>query len=346
MPSEVVSLARALVGVDSTTGREGMLGEIVHAELARRGFLVSRQAVSDGRFNLVAHDGQPLVTFSTHLDTVPPFIPPREDDRRLWGRGSCDAKGTMAAQIIAASRLRERWGQRVGLLFVVGEERGSDGAAAADTVAPKGNRYLIDGEPTDNRLATATKGILRLKLRASGRAAHSSIPEQGDSAIEKLVDAIVRLRSVPLPGDPVLGPTLYTVGLIEGGRAPNIVPDEAAAEVLYRTIGSADGLQRLAEDAVRPLAEVERVLVVPPVRLETIDGFAQAVMPFTTDIPLLAHWGKPLLLGSGSVTTAHTLEEHVLKSDLEEAVELYERLGETLLARLGSADEERDGPGA
>jgi acetylornithine deacetylase len=343
---DIVALTRALVDIDSTTGREGAAGRWLADYLRGRGWSVVEQRVDDTRFNVVANpadgasgadgpgriaDETPAVTFSTHFDCVPPFFPSRIEGDRLYGRGACDAKGILAAQVAAADRLR-RGGNRVGLLFVVGEERGSDGARVAnDTTVSERSVFLINGEPTDNRLGVATRGILRLKLRASGRAAHSSFPELGESAIDKLIDAIVELRSIPLPRDPVLGQTHFTVGLIAGGVAPNVVSPSAEAEVMFRTVSDAAEVRR----AVAPLERrvtVEHVLEVPPVRLRTVPGFDSAVFPYTTDIPFLTRWGAPLLFGPGSIHVAHTADEFVSIAELSAAADQYVALARALLS--------------
>jgi len=288
--------------------------------------------VDDTRFNLMVSAGQPArVVLSTHFDCVPPFFPSRIERDRIYGRGSCDAKGILAAQVAAVDRLRRDGETRVGLLFVVGEERGSDGALAAN-LAPNDCRFLVDGEPTDNRLGLATRGILRVKLRASGRAAHSSFPELGESAIDKLIDALAELRSIALPEDPVLGRTHYTIGLISGGIAPNVVSPSAEAEVMFRTVGDAADVRR----AIRPLerrVEIENVLEVPTVRLFTVPGMDAAVFPYTTDIPFLDRWGQPLLFGPGSVHAAHTADEFVDLAELRRAVDSYVAIARELVAR-------------
>jgi acetylornithine deacetylase len=277
------------------------------------------------RRNVYAHFGQPpVVVLSTHYDCVPPFIRSSVRDGRLYGRGSCDAKGILAAQVAAALRLRERGERRVALLFVVGEERGSDGAITANA-SPRGSKYLINGEPTDSRLATSTRGVLRVRLTATGRVAHSAAPDQGVSAIEKLIDAVVRLRNVPLPSNPDFGTTFYTVGVIEGGVAPNVIPAHASAEVLFRTVGPADEILR-ALSPLESFVRVEEVLRVPHVRLQTVPGVETAAFPFTTDVPLLDRWGTPLLFGPGSFLVAHTDQEHVELAELHAAIGTYEQL--------------------
>jgi acetylornithine deacetylase len=290
---------------------------------------VTEQRVDPSRFNVIASVASPSVVFSTHFDCVPPFFPSRVSGDRIHGRGACDAKGILAAQIAAADRLRREGETRVGLVFVVGEERGSDGARAANAL---GNecRFLIDGEPTDNRLGLATRGVLRLRLRAIGRAAHSSFPELGDSAIDKLLDALIELRSIPLPSDPELGRTHYTIGLISGGVAPNVVSPAAEAEVMFRTVSTADHVRRAVGTLARRVT-IEEVLEVPPIRMRTVPGFETAVFPFTTDIPFLRAWGEPLLFGPGSIHLAHTADEFVSITDLNEAVDRYMALARALL---------------
>jgi acetylornithine deacetylase len=332
-PVAQLRLTRGLIDIDSTTGREAEAGVFIAEALGGLGFDVVRQPVADGRFNIYATSkghGAPEVVLSTHFDCVPPFMPSRVDGARLYGRGACDAKGTLVAQIAAASRLMASGERRVGLLFVVGEERGSEGAVAANALAPPSCRYLVDGEPTDNRLGTSTRGVYRARLTATGRAAHSSLPALGESAIDKLVDALVMLRAVDWPADADMGRTFYTVGLIKGGVAPNVIAPHAEAEMMFRTIGDHAVLRGLIEAATAGLVTVEDVLVAP-VRMRTVDGIEAAAFPFTTDIPLLDRWGAPLLIGPGSITVAHTDEEHVEIAELERAVELYVRVARELL---------------
>ena len=328
---DIVGLTRALVDIDSTTGREGECGRWLADYLRGRGWSVEEQRVDDTRFNVIANVAGAGVVFSTHFDCVPSFFPSRVEDGRLFGRGSCDAKGILAAQVSAAEQLRRDGESRIGLAFVVGEERGSDGARAANEAARgSGRRFLINGEPTDNRLGLATRGILRLKLRATGRAAHSSFPALGESAIDKLIDALVELRSIPLPGDPVLGQTHYTVGLISGGVAPNVVSPSAEAEVMFRTTNDAADVRRAVAPLERRVA-IEHVLEVPPVRLKTVPGFETAVFPYTTDIPFLPRWGEPLLFGPGSIHVAHTADEFVSIAELTAAAGHYVTLAKALL---------------
>jgi acetylornithine deacetylase len=332
LPIDLVRLTRALVDIDSTTGVEADAGFWLARYLRELGLTVVEQPVDATRFNVFASAGRPTVVLSTHFDCVPPFFPSRVEGTRLYGRGSCDAKGILAAQVAAAEILRREGETRVGLLFVVGEERGSDGAKIAN-LAPAGSRFLVDGEPTDNRLGIATRGALRLRLCAAGRAAHSSFPELGESAIDVLIDALVDLRSMPLPSDPMLGRTHYTIGLIGGGIAPNVISPAAEAEVMFRTVS--DGGQVMAAiSSLRRRVTIEHILEIPPVRLATVPGIESAVFPYTTDIPFLDRWGQPLLFGPGSIHMAHTADEFVELDELERAVGGYVAIARELLARV------------
>ncbi|HZM94960.1 MAG TPA: M20/M25/M40 family metallo-hydrolase [Vicinamibacterales bacterium] len=331
MSVDPVSFARSLIDIDSTTGREAEVAALLARTLQQLGYQVIEQPVADGRFNVYARlDAPPTIVFSTHFDCVPPFFPSREERGMLFGRGACDAKGILAAQVAAAESLRASGERRIALLFVAGEERGSDGARVANEQAPDSVRFLINGEPTDNRLGAATRGILRVRLHADGRAAHSSFPELGESAIDKLLDALMVLRGVTLPDDPILGRTHYTVGLIEGGVAPNVVSPHASAELVFRIVGNGAAV-RDAMHVVESLVHVEHVLDVPAVRMHTLSGFDTAVFPYTTDVPLLTRWGTPLLLGPGSIHVAHTDEEHLAIDEMMAAVQLYESLARQLL---------------
>jgi acetylornithine deacetylase len=328
-----VAFARGLIDIDSTTGREGEAGRWLARELRELGFAVTEQPVDSERSNIIAKsregDPDPAVVLSTHFDCVPPFFPSRIDGDRLYGRGSCDAKGILAAQVAAVDRLRREGEPRVGLLFVVGEERGSDGAKLAND-ASTGSRFLVNGEPTESRLGVATRGILRIKLHAAGRAAHSSFPELGISAIDKLLDALIELRTLPLPDDPALGATYYTVGLISGGVAPNVVSPSAEAEVMFRTVG--DGVDvRRAISSLESRVSIEHVLEVPPVKMTAVPGFDTAVFPYTTDIPFLSSWGQPLLFGPGSIHVAHTANEFVSIPELHAAIDSYVGIAKGLL---------------
>jgi acetylornithine deacetylase len=343
-PVDPVDLARRLIDIDSTTGREGEVARELADYLRARGYSVLEQPLpplsipSDAtdttqrapRVNVVAAVGEPRVVFSTHFDCVPPFFPSRVEGGRLYGRGACDAKGILAAQVAAAERLRARGETGIGLLFVAGEERGSDGARAANTIASQ-SRFLINGEPTDLRLGAATRGGLRVRLRAMGRASHSGYPELGESAIEKLLDVLVALRSVDWPEDPLLGRTHYTVGLIGGGVAPNVVPPSAEAEVFFRTVGPSAPVRERLVAAVAGRVAIEEILDLPVVRLHTRPGYDTAVFAYFSDVPFLSRWGTPLLVGPGSIHVAHTPHEHVEVSELHAAVDSYERLAGELL---------------
>jgi len=305
------------------------VGNYLCGELCRVGYQTRRMPVEGERFNVYATSPEqqhPEVVFSTHMDTVPPFIPSSEDATRIYGRGACDAKGIIAAQIAAAERLRQQ-GIYVGLLFVVGEERDSLGAKAANEYAasqPEHRcRFLVNGEPTENRIALASKGTLRVEVTAAGRMAHSAYPELGESAIDKLIQALTRLRAMPLPTDAEVGPCTLNIGLIEGGRAPNVIPDYAHADLLYRLVGPSQDLRRAILETAGEQVKVEFPLELPFLRLRTVDGLPTMIAAFTTDIPKLTNWGEPLLIGPGSIHVAHTDGEFIEKKQLAEAVELY-----------------------
>jgi acetylornithine deacetylase len=322
--TDLFHLTRRLIDIESITANEAAVGDFLFDELQRRKFDAQKMPVEGPRANVVAtwpgHE-RPEIFFSTHMDTVPPFIASSEDDLRIYGRGACDAKGIIAAQILAAEKLRGE-GVYVGLLFLVGEERDSIGAKAAN-LQPRGARFMINGEPTENKLALASKGALHVELVARGKMAHSAYPELGDSAIDKLVEALHCLHAMKLPSDPAVGACTKNVGSIQGGRAPNVISDSAKADLFYRLVGPADALRSEITQAVGELAEVRFTRETPFLRLRTLDGLPTMVAAFTTDIPSLTNWGEPLLLGPGSIHVAHTTGEFVEKAQLSESVEIY-----------------------
>ena len=336
MPFDPIKFTRQLIDIESITGNEATCGELLHRELAALGMKVQRIPVKDGRFNVLATFGAtlfPEVFLSTHFDTVPPFIASSEDAENIYGRGSCDAKGIIGALVAAALQSHEQ-NRDVGLLFLAGEEQGSEGARVANTQAAELHggkcRFLINGEPTESKIAVASKGTLRAVVTASGKMAHSAYPHLGESAIEKLVQALERLRTMPLPADPEIGPCTMNIGLIEGGRAPNVIPDHAEAHVLYRLIGPSDELKKKVLVAVGELAKVEFTLEIPFMRLSTVDGIPTMIAAFTTDIPFLSNWGTPVLFGPGSIHVAHTDREFISKKELLEAVNTYASLAKSL----------------
>jgi acetylornithine deacetylase len=321
---DVVALTRQLVDIESTTGNEGRVADFLHGELNRLGYRAFKMPVEGERSNLFATSPQqarPEVVFSTHMDTVPPFIPSSEDDTKIYGRGACDAKGIIAAQIAAAERLRQE-GIYVGLLFVVGEEKDSLGAKVANQQSP-GCKFLVNGEPTENRMASASKGTLRVEISATGRMAHSAYPELGESAIDKLLEALNLLKAIKLPSAEGIGPCTVNIGVIEGGRAPNVIPDKARAQLLYRLVGPSDKLREEIVGTVAGLATAEFVLEIPFARLRTLDGLPTMVAAFTTDIPWLGNWGEPLLVGPGSIRVAHTAGEYIEKNQLVDSIGMY-----------------------
>ena len=324
-------LTRELIDIESITGNEAEVGDYLHGFLSKLGYRTEKMPVEGVRHNVYATlEEKPDLVFSTHMDTVPPFIPSSEDGEKIYGRGSCDAKGIIAAQIAAAETLRRK-NSKIGLLFLVGEERDSQGANEANRHAP-GSRFLINGEPTENKIGRASKGTLRVQLTAKGRMAHSAYPHLGESAIEKLVEAVHRLLKMPLPTNPEIGPATLNVGLIEGGRAPNVIPDFAQAQLLYRLVGPTNQLRKDIQAAVEGLAVAEFALEIPYLKLRTVDGIPEMIAAFTTDIPALTNWGEPVLLGPGSIHVAHTDGEFISKRDLAEAVGLYVSVAEKLLA--------------
>jgi acetylornithine deacetylase len=329
---DIVQLTRALVDIESITGNEAQAGEFLLDHLSKLGYQTEKMPVERHRFNVWAappNAPSPSIVFSTHMDTVPPFIVSAEDDQNIYGRGSCDAKGIIAAQIFAAEKLRES-AIGAGLLFVVGEERDSLGATVANGCA-KGSRFLINGEPTESRMALASKGALRVEINARGKMAHSAYPELGESAIDKLLDALQALRSMKLPDNPEIGPSTLNIGIIEGGRATNVIPDFAKAQLLYRLVSPSDQLRQQIVSAVGSRAEVQFVLDIPFMKFRTVPGVDTMTASFTTDIPKLPNWGEPVLLGPGSIQVAHTEREFISKVELARAVDLYVDVATKLL---------------
>jgi acetylornithine deacetylase len=343
MAIDPIQLTRQLVDIESTTYNEGLAGAFLDEYLSAQRYVVERTFVaqpdrsrtpgagSGERFNVYAAlpGITPDVVLSTHMDTVPPFFGCTEDDEFLYGRGSCDAKGIIAAQVAAADRLRDA-GIKVGLLFVVGEERDSAGAAVAN-LSPKGSKFLINGEPTDNRLALASKGALRVELRAKGRMAHSAYPELGESAIDKLISALHDIMALPLPVEPEIGPSTLNIGLIEGGRAPNVIADKAEAHILIRLVGPSEETKKTIVATVGDRADVDFSLELPFVRMRKVGNLPTMVAKFATDIPALTAWGEPFLLGPGSIHVAHTPGEKIAKKELLEAVNFYIELATNLV---------------
>ncbi|MFL6203026.1 MAG: M20/M25/M40 family metallo-hydrolase [Thermoanaerobaculia bacterium] len=330
---DLIALTRALIDVESVTGNERAVGDFLFEYLSRLG-PVERMPVEGERFNLFASWGEPVVVLSTHIDTVPPFFSSSEDGDFVYGRGACDTKGILAAMIKAIEELLSQGAGGFGLLLVVGEETDSLGAQVANR-QPRGSRYLVNGEPTENRLALGSKGALYLRIEAAGRMAHSAYPELGESAIDRLLEALARLRGVPLPSDPVLGETTLNIGTVSGGRASNVIADQARAEVLIRTVGDTAELRRSIREALAGVLIAEE-RETRAMRLGSLPGFASTLVKYTTDIPRLGAWGEPFLLGPGSIHLAHTLAERVPKRELEEAVRLYAEMVRRLQWRDGT----------
>jgi acetylornithine deacetylase len=330
-------LTRALVDIDSVTPNEEKVGSFLFDYLneiaARTGGRVERFEIEPHRFNLLAHWGDPIVTLSTHIDTVPPFFSSREDSEFIWGRGACDTKGIIASMIHAVEALVADGVRGVALLFVVGEERNSAGAYAA-AKSPRGSRFLINGEPTENKLALGSKGALRYEIIAQGRMAHSAYPHLGESAIEKLLDALEKIRRIAMPTDSILGASTLNIGTIQGGRAPNVIPDHARAEVFFRLVDSGDSIRAAVANASKGLVEANEVLYIPAIHLGSVSGLETTVVSYTTDIPAFdGTWGKPFLFGPGSIHFAHTDQERIPKAELLESIGIYQKLVRQLLQK-------------
>ena len=327
---DVVALAAELLALPSLMAGEGPVVDFVSSWLIARGWNVTVQEVSPGRGNVWASRKGGGVTFSTHLDTVPPFFAPRMEGQRLYGRGACDAKGIAAAMLAAADSLVKSGENRVDLLFVVGEEKGSDGARAANNLATR-SRFLVNGEPTESKLASGAKGSLRVTVRTRGREAHSAYPQLGESAIEPMLTLLPTLRDLPLPSDPLLGDTTVNIGVIQGGTEANIIPAHAEAELMLRLVGDVEPTKKLLKKWAAGKAELEFGSYIPAQHFHTMPGFETAPVAYTSDIPLLTRWGTPLLFGPGSIHVAHTPDEFIDVDELRASVGIYERLARTLL---------------
>lgn len=327
----VFELTRRLVEIESITENEKEVALFLRDHLSGLGYDVSLHEAAANRFNVQALAGkQPDVVFSTHIDTVPPYVPFREDDQYIYGRGSCDAKGIVAAQIHAGQELRRAGETRFGFLFLVGEERNSAGAIAANR-SPAGSRFLINGEPTENKLAAGSKGSLRVEIHTRGKSGHSAYPQSGDSAILKLLDLLEAVRRMELPSDPLLGKTTCNIGTLEGGIRANVIPDRARAELMFRTVEPLDDLKSRLEAVVRGRGQIRYAFEVPPVTMNLVEGFDSTVVSFTTDVPFLSAWGRPFLIGPGSILDAHTEGERISKAGLLDGIDLYVKLARTLL---------------
>jgi len=335
MLSQLVDYIRRLVDIPSVTGSEHEVASFLDRDLRERGFSVTLQDVVDDRKNLYALSPGvlPRVVFCTHIDTVPPFYSSSEDADYVYGRGSCDAKGVLAAMVFAAVALRDQGIEDVGLLFVVGEEVDSVGALAANRLESRA-RYVVVGEPTENRMANGHKGGLKFRLTAKGRAAHSAYPHLGESAIERLLDALAEIRAADWGRSDVLGPATVNIGTLGGGLAANVLAPAAEATVFIRVVGGAAEVREKLEAilARHPATDYELISQSDAVFCETRPGYEIAPVAFGTDIKSLKTFGKPLLIGPGSIHDAHTSREKIGKKEALEAVEYYQRLARQLLS--------------
>ena len=323
-------LTRELIQIESVTGHEKNAALFLGDYLSSLGYSVTLQEAAADRLNVLALAGRPDLIFTTHIDTVPPYVPYREDSDFIYGRGACDAKGIIAAQVEAANRLRSEGENRIGLLFVVGEERDSAGAIYAASLPP-GSRCFINGEPTENRLVSGSKGSLRVEIQARGKAAHSAYPEMGESAILKLLDILADIRAMPLPSDPVLGDSTCNIGVLSGGVKANVIPDSARAEIMFRSVEEISLLRERLEHLVAGRADIIPMFEVPVTMMNTAEGFDTAPVSFASDVPFLTSLGAAYMIGPGSILDAHTDHERISKQQQLEGVELYIRLAKQLL---------------
>ncbi len=330
---DTLELTRQLINIESISGNEKALVDFLANYLEGLGFTIELQEAEPYRPNLFAKRGEPDVVLSTHTDTVPPYVALREDDQFIYGRGACDTKGLMTSMLKAAERLIEDGVSDFGMLLLVGEENGSVGAKEANKLA-NNCRFLINGEPTESKLALGSKGTLRAILKAQGRAAHSAYPQMGESAIEKLLDVLNDLRRMHLPEDETLGATTLNIGLISGGVAPNVIAPAAQAEILMRVVSDVATLKKILEETVAGRIPIEYGFQCEPVFMEKLDNYETAVVAFTTDIPALTNWGKPLLYGPGSILDAHTAGEKIAKQDVLDAVGIYSEMVKMLKAKI------------
>jgi acetylornithine deacetylase len=330
---DALELTRQLIGIESISGNEANLVHFLADYLDRLGFAVELQEAEPNRPNLYARRGEPDVVLSTHTDTVPPYVELREDDEHIYGRGACDTKGLMAAMLKTAERLIGENVGDFGVLLLVGEENGSIGARVANHIENR-CKYLINGEPTESKLALGSKGALRAILKAQGRAAHSAYPHMGESAITKLLDVLADVRSAELPADETLGPTTMNIGMMSGGVAANVIPPQAQAELMFRVVSDSEALKKILEAAVANRIEIEYGFQCEPVFMEKLEGYETDVVSFTTDIPALSNWGRPLLYGPGSILDAHTSGEKIIKRDIIEAVDIYTEMVKRLKSKI------------
>jgi acetylornithine deacetylase len=325
-------LTKQLMHIPSVTGTEGDIGEFLTKHLSTLGYRVERQSVTADRFNVFAFAGEGRVMFCTHIDTVPPpTVPIHEDDEFLYGRGACDTKGIIAAMLEAGDRLRHGGVTNFGYLFLVGEETDSIGARMANTLKWN-SEYVVVGEPTQNQLARAQKGTLMVNLNATGKAAHSGYPDHGISAITGLWSVLQDCQAGDWGDDPILGKGSFNIGVFRGGEAANIIPPQASASIMIRTVKPRAQVEENMRRIVANRATMEVVGASDPQITHVVEGFPTTVVSFGSDVPHLGNMGKRLLIGPGSILDAHTAGEKISKRELMEGADLYERLVRKLLS--------------
>lgn len=297
--------------------------------------------VGDGTLNLFLRWGTPRVVFCTHMDTVPPYIAPSFYDTEVHGRGSCDAKGQLFAMYTACKELEASGCTDFGLLILSGEETGSWGAKAFSKTGFKAP-FLIVGEPTENKMVSASKGTKSYDLRFGGKAFHSGYPEHGVSAVDLFNEFYNKLKATDFGEDPELGKTTWNIGLLHSDNPQNILSPELTCRLYFRTTFVSDEpVQRFMAEIAGQAGNDEGKTgndegkasndVTPrggdrPARYVTLPGFESAPVAFGSDAPHLTGFGHKIICGPGTVLVAHRDDEHITLPELEDAVKIYTAL--------------------
>ena len=376
-----IRLYTQMLEIDSTSGRERGLADFLAEKFLTQKNSLSRFDVESMRAdtpegcevpqNLFFSWGTPKVIFCSHLDTVPPYIAPHIDGSMATGRGTCDAKGQIFAMWEACKAMEDMGMTDFGLLLLAGEETGSFGAKAFNSVisTPSSvisseveispDAWVIVGEPTDNCMATAEKGTKSYDVTFSGKSCHSGYPELGASAIMYFNDFVNALRSIVFPVDEVLGETTWNIGDLVSANPQNILSDRLTCRIYFRTtfesdemvrnimknIAGPDARLRFGRPAVQDGSDIVAKSVAPwqeamsvnlrggdaPTRFEVLDGFPVKAVAFGSDAPVLKCFRHRILCGPGSIHVAHRPDEHIDIEDIETAVRNYIKMAQRIL---------------